>query len=113
MTDHGESTSKLAKYKLQLQETASEGDDRDSSLDGFFYIPEFISEQEEEYLIEKINTAPRPKWRELQARRSVDLSVHLRGYRGSFDLSFQICLGVVVSYVDFNIGEVNYQKNKF
>lgn len=38
---------------------------------GFYYIPNFISEQEEEYLIEKIKSSPKPKWRNLQARRSV------------------------------------------
>lgn len=38
---------------------------------GFYYIPNFISEQEEEYLIEKIKSSPKPKWRDLQSRRSV------------------------------------------
>lgn len=37
--------------------------------DGFFYIPNFISEQEEEYLLDKIQTSPRPKWKQLANRR--------------------------------------------
>lgn len=36
---------------------------------GFFYLPNFISEQEEAYLIERILQAPQPKWKHLQNRR--------------------------------------------
>ncbi|SNX83477.1 uncharacterized protein MEPE_02184 [Melanopsichium pennsylvanicum] len=36
---------------------------------GFFYIPNFITEDEERYLTEAILSAPRPKWKMLQNRR--------------------------------------------
>jgi len=34
-----------------------------------YYIPSFISEQDEKYLMNKIYTAPKPKWTQLAARR--------------------------------------------
>lgn len=36
---------------------------------GFYYIPNFITPDEEAYLIEHIINAPQPKWKVLQARR--------------------------------------------
>ncbi|KAJ9478791.1 Fe2OG dioxygenase domain-containing protein [Pseudozyma hubeiensis] len=36
---------------------------------GFFYIPNFISEDEERFLTEAILSAPKPKWKVLQNRR--------------------------------------------
>ncbi|PPR02292.1 hypothetical protein CVT24_011630 [Panaeolus cyanescens] len=35
-----------------------------------FYIPNFITEQEEEYLLRKIAESPQPKWKKLANRRS-------------------------------------------
>ncbi|CAD6911697.1 unnamed protein product [Tilletia laevis] len=35
---------------------------------GFFYFPDFISEQEEEYLLQQIHDAPALKWKTLQNR---------------------------------------------
>lgn len=37
--------------------------------DTAYYIPNFISESEEEYLLEKVNDAPKPKWVQLKNRR--------------------------------------------
>ncbi|XP_015765982.1 PREDICTED: alpha-ketoglutarate-dependent dioxygenase alkB homolog 6-like [Acropora digitifera] len=34
-----------------------------------FYIPDFISADEEKYLLEQVNGAPRPKWTKLSGRR--------------------------------------------
>ncbi|KAH9886714.1 hypothetical protein C8Q73DRAFT_768982 [Cubamyces lactineus] len=34
-----------------------------------YYIPEFVTEEEEEYLIRKIHEAPQPWWKRLQNRR--------------------------------------------
>ncbi|XP_044170529.1 alpha-ketoglutarate-dependent dioxygenase alkB homolog 6-like [Acropora millepora] len=34
-----------------------------------FYIPDFISPDEEKYLLEQVNGAPRPKWTKLSGRR--------------------------------------------
>ncbi|CEH12970.1 uncharacterized conserved protein [Ceraceosorus bombacis] len=39
------------------------------SQHGFFYIPDFITAEEERYLMGKIHSAPQPKWKVLQARR--------------------------------------------
>ena len=36
---------------------------------GFFYVREFISAEEEAYLIRKIDSAPRPQWKHLKHRR--------------------------------------------
>lgn len=36
---------------------------------GFFYIPNFLTEHEESYILDKISTAPQPKWKYLQNRR--------------------------------------------
>lgn len=45
----------LAEYRLDIKDywTPSEGESSDQ-LSGFYYIPNFISEQEEEYLIDKV-----------------------------------------------------------
>lgn len=34
-----------------------------------FYVPDFISEDEEKYLLDQINGAPKPKWTKLSGRR--------------------------------------------
>ncbi|KAF5889229.1 alpha-ketoglutarate-dependent dioxygenase alkB 6, partial [Clarias magur] len=34
-----------------------------------YYIPEFISEAEEEYLLQQVYNAPKPKWTQLSGRR--------------------------------------------
>ncbi|XP_063289290.1 alpha-ketoglutarate-dependent dioxygenase alkB homolog 6 isoform X2 [Pelobates fuscus] len=34
-----------------------------------YYIPEFISEQEEEYLLRQVYNAPKPKWTQLSGRK--------------------------------------------
>lgn len=36
---------------------------------GFFYVRDFISAEEEAYLIRKIDSAPRPQWKHLKHRR--------------------------------------------
>ena len=38
---------------------------------GFFYVPEFITPAEEHRLIDKVNSAPRPRWKQLSNRRCV------------------------------------------
>lgn len=38
---------------------------------GFFYVPEFVSPAEEEHLLSKVNSAPRPRWKQLSNRRCV------------------------------------------
>ncbi|KAI8996254.1 hypothetical protein BD414DRAFT_408782 [Trametes punicea] len=40
-----------------------------------YYIPEFITEEEEQYLIRKIHDAPQPWWKRLQNRRDVRASL--------------------------------------
>lgn len=42
---------------------------QDDQEGGFFYFPNFISEDEEKYLTEAILGAPKPKWKVLQNRR--------------------------------------------
>jgi alkylated DNA repair protein alkB family protein 6 len=37
--------------------------------DKIYYIPNFISEEEEDFLIENISNAPKPKWTQLKNRR--------------------------------------------
>jgi hypothetical protein len=51
----GDSARDLADYRLNIKEhwTPPEGESSDQ-LSGFYYIPNFITEQEEEYLIEKV-----------------------------------------------------------
>ncbi|WFD19360.1 hypothetical protein MCAP1_001590 [Malassezia caprae] len=36
---------------------------------GFFYVRDFITEEEESYLCRKIDSAPRPQWKQLKHRR--------------------------------------------
>jgi len=36
---------------------------------GFFYVRDFITEEEESYLVRKIDSAPRPQWKQLKHRR--------------------------------------------
>ncbi|PWN45925.1 hypothetical protein IE81DRAFT_284765 [Ceraceosorus guamensis] len=75
-------TSGLARYQLDIPTSAlassstrtrtSSTSDRSASSQsqhGFFYIPDFITAEEERYLMGKINSAPQPKWKVLQARR--------------------------------------------
>ncbi|UZJ52951.1 hypothetical protein CBS101457_002271 [Exobasidium rhododendri] len=80
MEGQGAAQASLASYKIDIsahiqkkEDPGLQEDDLTKCLasdeDGFFYIPNFISEQEEEYLREKIKASPKPKWRELQARR--------------------------------------------
>jgi cellulose biosynthesis protein BcsQ len=66
MAGGGSSTAGLASYKLDisahLRPTEADAQDEDvikslnNDEDGFYYIPNFITEQEEEYLIEKVCT---------------------------------------------------------
>ncbi|KIS69847.1 uncharacterized protein UMAG_10133 [Mycosarcoma maydis] len=44
-------------------------DDKTDTEGGFFYIPNFITEDEELFLTEAILSAPKPKWKVLQNRR--------------------------------------------
>ncbi|KAN0065360.1 hypothetical protein ACQY0O_001196 [Thecaphora frezii] len=53
----------------QQDQDRGQQDVGDEKEDGFYYIPDFITEDEEEYLIHKIKTAPLPKWKTLQNRR--------------------------------------------
>lgn len=51
---------------------ASSSSTQDKAADdegGFFYIPNFITEDEERFLTEAILSAPKPKWKVLQNRR--------------------------------------------
>ncbi|PWN21125.1 hypothetical protein BCV69DRAFT_287367 [Microstroma glucosiphilum] len=62
----------LEKYRLVIPDDAlprsiRHGDEEASG--GFFYIPDFISCDEERYLLEKIEQCPKPKWKVLQNRR--------------------------------------------
>lgn len=52
---HGVDEAELAKYRLDIKQhwTAPEGESSEQAS-GFYYIPHFINEQEEEYLIEKV-----------------------------------------------------------
>ncbi|CAO1631938.1 unnamed protein product [Sympodiomycopsis kandeliae] len=62
----------LEKFRINIPASAyREGPPPQSSdgQDGFFYIPNFVTEQEENYLLDKIATAPQPKWKTLQNRR--------------------------------------------
>lgn len=34
-----------------------------------YYIPNFINQDEEDYLLQKVNDAPKPKWVQLKNRR--------------------------------------------
>lgn len=34
-----------------------------------YYIPNFITESEEKIIVDKVNTAPKPKWTQLSNRR--------------------------------------------
>lgn len=34
-----------------------------------YYVPNFITEEQETYLIDKVNNAPKPKWCQLKNRR--------------------------------------------
>jgi hypothetical protein len=58
----------LEKYRIQVPRDAlprsMQGSDQDAQ-GGFFYIPDFISSDEETYLIEKVNDqqSPRTPWR--------------------------------------------------
>ncbi|CAD5118476.1 DgyrCDS7178 [Dimorphilus gyrociliatus] len=40
-----------------------------SAPDTIYYIPNFISEDEEEFLLRKVNNVPKPKWTQLSHRR--------------------------------------------
>ncbi|KAE8248993.1 hypothetical protein A4X13_0g5389 [Tilletia indica] len=52
-------------------------------MGGFFYFPDFISEQEEEYLLQQIQDAPALKWKILQNRRLQTWGGHLAGTGGN------------------------------
>ncbi|KAF8322762.1 uncharacterized protein EI90DRAFT_2977629 [Cantharellus anzutake] len=49
------------------------------SVNAAYYVPNFISAEEEEYLLRKISETPRPKWREVSHRR-------LQVWGGNIDL---------------------------
>jgi alkylated DNA repair protein alkB family protein 6 len=49
--------------------TSSSSASLDAEQGGFFYIPNFITEDEERFLSESILSAPKPKWKMLQNRR--------------------------------------------
>lgn len=61
----------LEKYRIPIPKSALRGESKETSpgKDGFFYLPNFVSQEEEAYLVDKINTAPIPKWKNLQHRR--------------------------------------------
>lgn len=63
----------LSSHRLAIPATVSapgsaiEGEEDQEG--GFFYIRDFINEDEEAYLLQKVGTAPQPKWKTLQHRR--------------------------------------------
>ncbi|KAK0520143.1 hypothetical protein OC842_007195 [Tilletia horrida] len=58
--------------QARLREVGAGKDDNDGAAadreGGFFYLPNFITEQEEEYLLKQIYDAPALKWKTLQNR---------------------------------------------
>lgn len=64
--------SDLAQYQIKIPPSAyksTSGSTSTGSVGGFYYIPNFITAQEESYLVSKIQTAPQPKWKILANRR--------------------------------------------
>ncbi|PWZ01508.1 hypothetical protein BCV70DRAFT_215964 [Testicularia cyperi] len=57
------------KLSSSTQPSDARAANADAEEGGFFYIPNFITADEEQYLIESIQGAPKPKWKTLQKRR--------------------------------------------
>ncbi|KAJ1035084.1 hypothetical protein NDA18_000685 [Ustilago nuda] len=53
----------------QFASSSSQASQPQSHKGGFFYIPNFITEDEERFLTEALLSAPKPKWKVLQNRR--------------------------------------------
>ncbi|TKY86077.1 hypothetical protein EX895_004902 [Sporisorium graminicola] len=58
----------FASSSIQQQQDKTDAE-KENDEGGFFYIPNFITEDEERFLTEAILSAPKPKWKVLQNRR--------------------------------------------
>jgi alkylated DNA repair protein alkB family protein 6 len=56
-----------------------------------YYIPNFITEEEENYLITQVDHAPKPKWTQLSRRRLQNWGMHLAVSSRIFPAEYTKC----------------------